>query len=161
MLLNYTELVLVLTPCRYHSPPLVNFQQVVYQLPRQCSREIRQWLVENFQLRLHPPIGDGYEDNERLNALMLKSLVGQAHTLWQSVKHRQDLGVVGANFSKGGQDREITHAQVLSAIREDLAEFPGFYMGDDVMLQSAPTSYSWPAPPKSSCYILHRTTSSI
>lgn len=158
MLLNYAELVLVLTPCRYNSPPLVNFQQLVYQLPRQRSREIRQWLVKNFQLQIDPPIDDGYEDNERLQALMVKSLVGQAHTLWQSVKHRQDLGVVGAKSSRGGQDRQISHVQVLSAIREDLAEFPGFDFDNDVILQTAPTSYSWPAPPESSRYILTSTS---
>ena len=101
MLLNYAELVLVVTPARYSSPSSVNFQQTVYQLPRQRSREMRCWLLENFRLMLDPPVEDGYNDDERLDALLLKSLLGQAHTLWASVKCRQELGVVGAKSSKG------------------------------------------------------------
>ena len=48
MLLNYAELVLVMTPARYSSPSSVNFQQTVYQLPHQRSREMHCWLLENF-----------------------------------------------------------------------------------------------------------------
>lgn len=155
MLLNYAELVLVLTPSRYNSPSLVSFQQVLYKLPRQRSREMRQWLVANFKLLLDPPVDDGYKNDERLNLLMVKSLVGQAHTLWRSVKDRQDLGVVGA---KSPKDRQITHAQVLAAIRDDLADFPGFSLSKDELLQPAPTSYCWPAPPESCNYVLQMRT---
>lgn len=154
MLLNYAELVLVVTPARYSSPCLVSFSQTVYQLPRQRSREMRCWLLENFQLMLDPPVQDGYNDEERLDALLLKSLRGQAHTLWASVKRRQELGVVGAKFSEGYRDKQITSSQVLSAISQDLVDFPGFSMWTDKLL--APTSYTWPAPPDSSRYVIRR-----
>lgn len=154
MLLNYAELVLVVTPWRYDSPSLVSFEQVMYQLPRKRSRELRSWLVKNFKLTLDPPHSDGYTDEDRLEGLMLQSLSGQAHTLWHSIKDRRNLGVVGAKSSKGGQEKEITAAQVLAAIREDLSDFPGFSMGNDVLMKPAPTSYCWPAAPISSCYVL-------
>jgi len=151
MLLNYAELVLVLTPSRYSSPCPVSFEQTLYGLPRQRSRELRGWLLQNFELVLDPPVQDGYNDKERLEQLLLKSLVGQAHTLWDSVKRREELGVYGVTITKGEKEREITAHQVLSAIEEDLSDFPGFTMWED---EPAPTSYSWPASPGSSCYVL-------
>lgn len=154
MLLNYGELVLVVTPWRYDSPCLVSFEQALYQLPRQRSRELRSWMVKHFKLMLDPPRFDGYTNDDRLETLMLKSLTGQAHTLWSSIKNRNNLGVVGPKSSRGGQDKEITAAQVLSAIREDLSGFPGFSLDDDELKKPAPLSYSWPAPPKSSRYVL-------
>ena len=156
MLLNYAELVLVVTPARYSSPSSVNFQQTVYQLPHQRSCKMHCWLLENFRLLLDPPVEDGYNDDERLDALLLKSLLGQAHTLWASVKRRQELGVVGAKSSKGRRETQITHSQVLSAISKDLSDFPGFSMWKDELLNPAPTLYSWPAPPDSSHYVLRR-----
>ncbi|KAE9389210.1 hypothetical protein BT96DRAFT_1070903 [Gymnopus androsaceus JB14] len=70
----------------------------------------------------------GYNDKERLEQLLLKSLLGQAHTLWDSVKRREELGVYGVTITKGEKEREITAHQVLSAIEEDLSDFPGFTM---------------------------------
>ena len=102
------------------------------------------------------PVEDGYNDDKRLDALLLKSLPGQAHTLWASVKCRQELGVVGAKSSKGRRETQITHSQVLSAISKDLLDFPGFSVWKDELLNPAPTLYSWPAPPDSSHYVLRR-----
>lgn len=154
MLLNYAELVLVVTPWRYDSPSLVSFEQVMYDLPRKRSRELRSWLVKHFKLMLDPPRFDGYTDDNRLEGLMLKSLSGQAHTLWHSIKNRHKLGVMGAKSSRGGQEREINAAQVLAAIRKDLSDFPGFAMDNEELMRPPPTSYCWPAPPMSSCYIM-------
>lgn len=154
MLMNYTELVLVLTPGRYADQSLFNFEQVVYKLPRQRSRQMRSWLVKHFKLVLDPPAVDGYTDDQRLNALLLQSLTGQAHTLWESVKRRPTLGVLGEVVSKGGQDREITPGQVLKAIREDLSGFPGFCLDADVIVKPAPESYCFPVAPKSSRYVI-------
>lgn len=154
--MNYAELVLVLTPARYSLPEMFSFENVVFKLPRQRSREIRSWLIKNFQLTLDPPCSDGYTDGNRLECLLLKSLSGQAHTLWHSVKSRQALGVVGEIVFQGGQEREITSGQVLSAIRTDLEGFPGFSMSPQDLLKPAPASYSFPAAPKSSRYALRR-----
>lgn len=154
MLLNYAELVLVVTPSRYSTPSTASFQQNVYGLPRKRGREMRRWLQRNFLLVLDPPTDDGHGDNGRLGALLAKSLLGQAHTLWETAKRRDDLGVIGAIAD--GRDKEITPSQVLSAIEEDLSEFPGFSMWKEELLKPAPSSYSWPAPPGSSRYILKR-----
>lgn len=154
MLMNYAELVLVLTPARYCRPDMFSFSNVIFNLPRQRSREIRSWVVKNFQLILDPPCSDGYTDVNRLECLLLKSLTGQAHTLWHSVKSRRTLGVVGEIVLKDGQEKQITAGPVLSAIRTDLAEFPGFSMGPQDLLKPAPTSYGFPAAPKSSSYAL-------
>lgn len=154
MLMNYTELVLVVTPARYSNSPSFNFENVVYKLPRQRSRELRSWLVKHFQLVLDPPGGDEYTDDDRLQAILLQSLSGQAHTLWNSVKRRPFLEVLGEVVFKDGQDRQIGSAQVLTAIRTDLASFPDFTMGTDVIVQQAPSSYSFPAAPQNSRYVL-------
>lgn len=110
--------------------------------------------MNNFKLTLDPPRFDGHTDDSRLKSLMLQCLSGQAHTLWNSIKTRDTLGVVGPNSSIGDQDTEISAASVLDAIREDLSDFPGFSMGDDVLALPAPTSYCWPAAPMSSRYVL-------
>lgn len=113
MLLNYAELVLVVTPSRYNTPCSVSFQQSVYGLPRRRSRQMRRWLVEHFVLVLDPDFDDGYQDDERLERLLLKSVLGQAHTLWAALDRQQDLGVIGATWSKNGsRKREISSAQV-------------------------------------------------
>lgn len=156
MLLNYTELVLVVTPARYNTPSPVSFQQMEYQLPRQRGREMRRWLQRHFLLVLDPPVDDGNKDNDRLEALMLKSLLGQAHTLCESLKRRIELGVIGAKASKGGLEKEVTPSRVLRAIGQDLSDFPGFDMWDDELLLPAPNTYAWPAPPNSSSYVLKR-----
>lgn len=158
MLLNYTELVLVLTPGRYSNPSLFNFEDVVYKLPRQRSRELRSWLQKNFQLVLDPPVSDGYTDEDRLTGLLLQSLSGQAHTLWASVKQRPVLGVLGEFVSKSGQEKQIAPIQVLTAIREDLSDFPGFSMGTDVVVKQAPQSYRFPQAPKNSRYVVKLTS---
>ncbi|KAE9386725.1 hypothetical protein BT96DRAFT_948906 [Gymnopus androsaceus JB14] len=85
----------------------------------------------NFELGLDPPVHDGYSDKERLKELLLKLLLGQAHTLWDSVKHREELGVYRATISKGEKEKEITAHQVLSAIKGNLSNFPGFTMWED------------------------------
>lgn len=159
MLLNYTELVLVLTLARYSNPSLLNFENVIYKLPRKHSRELRLWLAKNFQLCLDPPVRDGYTDDNRLTGLLLQSLSGQAHTLWESVKRRPVLGVLGKFVSKDGQDKQIAPVQVLSAIRADLLGFPGFSMGADVVVKQAPLSYRFPLPLKKSRYVPEMTSS--
>lgn len=156
--MNYTELVLVLTPARYSNLPSFNFGNVVYRLPRQRTRQLRSWLVKNFQLLLDPPGCDGHTDDDRLDAMLLQSLSGQAHTLWDSVKGRPALGVLGEVITKDGQDRQITAAQVLAAIRKDLLGFPGFTMGPDIIAKQAPTSYRFPAAPKNSRYVIKMTS---
>lgn len=93
------QLVLVATPWHYDTPSLVSFEQVMYKLPCQWSQELHSWLVSKFKLTLDPPCFDGYTDDDRLEALMLKCLSGQAHTLWHSIKNRDTLGVVGAKFA--------------------------------------------------------------
>lgn len=158
MLMNYAELVLVVTPSRYSSPCPVSFKEPLYQLPRQRSREMRRWLKAHFFLVLEPPVDDGYEDETRLEGLMLESLLGQAHTLWDSIKRRHQLGVIGAKASKGGEDKNITPSQVARAITQDLSSFPGFNTWEDVLADPVPTSYSWPAPPHPSRYIVKRKT---
>jgi len=88
---------------------------------------------------------------------MLKSLVGQAHTLWDSVKRRDKLGVLGPLCSHQGEQGEITPDRVLHAIRSDLCSFSGFRAAwEDELQQPAPTSYSWPACPSSSRFVLIR-----
>jgi hypothetical protein len=155
MLLNYVELALVLTPARYNSPSPVSFQQAMYKLPRSCGRIIRHWLVNNFEMILDPPVSDGYEDETRLEGLMLTSLVGQAHTLWDSVKRRDELGVDGPTCLKGGREMEINQSQVLDAIQRDLSSFPHFKRSwPKELRQPVPKSYCWPVAPASSCYKL-------
>lgn len=154
MLMNYGELVLVLTPSRYSSPCPVSFQQSLYQLPRLRSRDMRAWVTKHFELVLDPPFDDGQEDHARLEAMMVKFLLGQAHTLWESVKRRQQIGVVGAMSSKRGEEKEIKASQVLSAIGEDLSDFLGLGVWDEELLNPAPALYSWPLPPKGSQYRL-------
>lgn len=159
MLLNYAELALVLTPLRYCAPTSFTFDSVVFKSPRQRSRKIRSWLVENFQLTLDPPVCDGYTDENRLSALLLKSLSGQIHLLWHSVKHRPALGVMGEMVIQGDQERQITSVQVLSAINKDLADFPGFSMDPEDFLKPPPLSYCFPAAPKSSRYAVRMKVS--
>lgn len=153
MLLNYAELVLVLTPCRYDTPCLVSFQQPVYQLPRQRARELRSWLTKNFKLTLEPPSPDGHSDDDRLEALMIKSLCGQACTLWHSIKSRHRLGVVRANFSQGGHETEISPGQVLAAINSDLSSFSGFSLQYRDLVKP-PSTYCWPGAPGGSRFAL-------
>lgn len=158
MLLNYAELVLVVTPWRYDSPCLVSFQQPIYQLPRQCSRELRAWLTKNFKLTLEPPGGaDGYTDEDRLPALMTKFLHGQACTLWRSIRNRDKLGVVGAISSRHGKENEITPGQVLAAIQSDLSDFPGFSLQPRDLVKP-PSTYCWPAAPGASRFALKLKT---
>jgi hypothetical protein len=157
MLLNYSELVLVVTPARYNSPCLLSFQQPLYALPRKRGREIRRWLLDYFELHLEPPASDGCDDTTRLESLMLQSLVKQAHTLWESVRHRDELGVLGPTCLQKSEEREIGADQVLQAIRSDLSSFSGFRVAwEQEIKQSAPTSYAWPACPSSSRYVLVR-----
>jgi len=157
MLLNYSELVLVLTPARYNSPCSVSFQQPLYALPRQRGRAIRQWLLDHFELRVEPPVTDGYSDSDRLASLMLMSLAGQAHTLWDSVKRRNDLGVLGPTYSRKGREGQIPADRVLQAIQGDLSSLHGFNaIWEDELQRSPPTLYSWPACPVASHYVLVR-----
>ena len=115
---------------------------------------MRSWLVANFIVELDPPV-DGEITN--LRHLMLKSLAGQAHTLLDSVQRSEELGVVGAAYRKGGQEKSITGNQVLQAIRHDLASFPGFRESWEGQLKQAPPKlYSWPDPPSSSRYVIKR-----
>ena len=157
MLLNYAELVLVLTPARYNLPCPVNFQQPLYGLPRKRARAIRRWLVDHFELRLEPPVADGCDDSNRLGVLMLKSLVGQAHTLWDSVERRDEVGVLGPTYSHKGTEKEITSQRVLHAIITDLSSFSGFVAAwEDQLNRSVSKTYSWPPCPGSSRYVLTR-----
>lgn len=137
---------------------MYNFEDVVYRLPRQRGRELRSWLRKNFQLVLEPPVIDGYTDEDRLTGLLLKSLSGQAHTLWASVKQRPVLGVLGEYILKNGEEKQIAPIQVLTAIREDLADFPGFSMGTDVVVKLAPQSYRFPPAPNNSRYVVKLTS---
>lgn len=153
MLLNYAELVLVVTPYLYNSPCLLSFQIPMYRLPRQRSRELRSWLVKNFKLTLEPPGSDGFTDDNRLEALMTKSLCRQASTLWNSIRNRHELGVHGAHCSRNAKDKEISAAQVLAAIQSDLSGFPGFSLEYQSIVEPPPT-YCWPAAPEGSSYAL-------
>lgn len=112
--------------------------------------------MRHFILVLDPPVDDGHKDDDRLEALMLKSLLGQAQTLWTSLKRKQTLGVITATASKGGLDKEVTASRVLCAIGQDLSDFPGFNKWKEQLLLPAPTTYTWPTPPDSSCYVLKR-----
>ena|SRR5579875_2349281 len=151
-LLNYAEFSLVVNPKRYSSPSPVSFQQPLYQLPRERGRAIRSWLEANFVLELDPSVEGEKAD---LRRLMLKSLVGQAHTLLDSVQRSDELGVLGAAYEKGSEEKTITGKQVLQAIRQDLFSFPGFRRSwEEQLQQQAPKLYSWPDPPKPSRYIL-------
>lgn len=156
MLCNYAELILVLTPSRYCQGSLIGFRQSVFGLPRRRSRQIRFWLIKHFQLVLVPPSLDGLTDENRLQVVLLRFISDQTHTLWASVKRRQEIGVVGAMHVKEGQEVEITAAQVLAAIREDLAGFPGFCMGAPELSKPAPPTYRFPAAPPRSRYVLRR-----
>lgn len=97
-----------------------------------------------------------YKDDNRLEALMLKSLLGQAHTLCESLKCRMKLGVIGAKASKDSLEKEVTASRVRHAIGQDLSDFPGFDMWDDELLMPAPETCAWPAPPSPSRYVLKR-----
>lgn len=111
---------------------------------------------KHFLLVLEPPVNDGHADEGRLGALLLRSLLGQAHTLLESIKRRRKLGVLGPTAVKADQDINITPSRVLSAINQDLSSFPGFGMWKEQLLKSAPLTYSWPVAPSSSRYILKR-----
>lgn len=89
-LLNFAELVLVLTPSRYNIPCLVSFTQTVYGLPRKRSREIRRWLQANFILVMDPPGDDGYDDDTRLEEMSLDWFLQHAHLLLDSVRWREE-----------------------------------------------------------------------
>ena len=155
MLLNSSELVLVVTPARYDSPCCVNFQQPLYALPRKRGQENHHWILQHFELHLAPPAADGYDDTTRLESLMLESLVEQTHTLWDSVKRRDEIGVLGPTCSQKGKEREIDADRVLQAICSDLFSFSGFKEAwMDAAHQLASTSYAFPACPPSSRYIL-------
>lgn len=157
MLLNYAELVLVVTPARYDLPCRVSFQQPLYALPRKRARAIRRWLTKHFELHLNPPTPDGYDDSSRLESLMLRSLVGQAHTLWRSVEQQDELCVLGPTCTQKGKERQIMAEQVVGAISADLSSFPGFKVAwDDELKRAAPSSYVWPACPPLTCYVLVR-----
>jgi hypothetical protein len=150
--LNYAEFSLVVNPARYSSPSPVSFQQPLYKLPRERARQMRRWLEANLILELDPPV-DG--ENTSLRDLMLKSLVGQAHTLLDSVQRSDELGVLGAAYQKGTEEKFITGNQVLQAIRHDLFSFPGFRkFWEEELSHPAPELYSWPDPPKPSRYIM-------
>jgi hypothetical protein len=166
MLLNYSELALITTPSRYNSPCLLNFEQPLYRLPRQCGREIRGWLLENFQLFLDPPVRDGFDDEGRLKALLRKTLLGQAHKLWDDLKRRDELDafgpvcVIAAKETGDEATQEITANQVLAAILEDLSGTPDFDFSahwSEQTRNSAPPSYAWPTPPAGSKYVLKCT----
>lgn len=124
-LLNFAELVLVLTPSRYNIPCLVSFQQTVYGLPRKRSREIRRWLQANFILVLDPPDDDGYEDDTRLAEMSLDWFLQHAHLLLDSVRRREERGVFGAKCFDGHQQQEISADQVYNALCQDIATFIG------------------------------------
>ncbi|KAF5361225.1 hypothetical protein D9757_013232 [Collybiopsis confluens] len=155
MLLNYSELVLVLTPARYAPHSLLSFSQNLYGSPKQRGRAIRRWLVKNFELVLDPPFPDGLDNTNRLNRLMLQSLVGQAHTLWDSVARQEELGVMGSTFKQGRMEEEISPDRVLEAICQDLASFPGFATSwQEQLAKPVPNSYCWPAAPAGSRYVM-------
>lgn len=160
MLANYAELVLVLTPWRYDTPCMVSFDQPLYGLPRERSRELRSWLVKNFELTLDPPVFDDFTNDTRMAALMAKSLSSQACTLFHSIRHRRKLGVCGANATHGDKEKEITPGQVLKALNADLSEFPGFSMSYGELL-NPPSSYCWPSAPHSSRYLLKKKETSF
>lgn len=155
MLLNYAELVLAVTAHRYNDSSPASFRIGLYGLPRQRSRAIRTWLVENFELKLDPPVDDGHSDRSRLPALMLQSLCGQACTLLKAVQQRRKIGVFGAYRMKGDKEVEIKPSEVFEAIKDDLKNFPGFSMPQS-LLDNPPASYCWPAAPESSRYVLTR-----
>ncbi|KAF5343519.1 hypothetical protein D9757_014940 [Collybiopsis confluens] len=155
MLLNYSELVLVLTPARYAPHSLLSFSQNLYGSPKQRGRAIRRWLVKNFELVLDPPFPDGLDNTNRLNRPMLQSLVGQAHTLWDSVARQEELGVMGSTFKQGRVEEEISPDRVLEAICQDLASFPGFATSwQEQLAKPVPNSYCWPAAPAGSRYAM-------
>lgn len=155
MLLNYVELVRVVTPRRYEKAYINTPEGVVYQIPRKCGRALRRWLVRNFQLALDPPVDDGYTDKTRLGSLMTRSLMGQCHTLLDSIKRSKQIGVFRATVERDGAEKEITTAQVQSVLLSDLSSFPRFKEAWKAELQrDAPSTYRFPRPPGSSAYIV-------
>ena len=145
MLLNYTELALIVNPSRYDTPCTVTFQQALYKLPQEHGWEMHCWLVKNFVLELDPPTPDQMMS---LESLMLNSLMGQAHTLLQSIRRSEELGVLGAAFNKRGQEWDVTDKEVLNVIQQDLFAFPGFKQAWNKWQGTlAPELYSCPTPP--------------
>ncbi|KIK58435.1 hypothetical protein GYMLUDRAFT_246135 [Collybiopsis luxurians FD-317 M1] len=116
-------------------------------------------------LVLDPPTADGYTNESRLEALMLKSLVGQTHTLWDSINCCNELGVVGPTYKELEEDKDgdegknegeenattVTAQQVLHAIQQDLFSYPGFkLLWGQTLLEIPPPTYVWPPAPKGS-----------
>jgi hypothetical protein len=166
MLLNYTEFVLVLTPARY-SPYGPTFAQDLYKVPRNRGREIREWLVNNFRL-VHPPASDEYTNETRLKSLLLEFLARQGHTLYDSLQRSEEQAeedeehereLLPPIFINGDKDENISATQVRKAIEHDLYSLPEFQSYWEKELEGpAPTTYCWPAAPRSSKYVVERIT---
>ena len=161
MLLNYAELVLVVTPSRYDPASSISFRDNLYRKPRECSRALRRWILKHFELTLDGSRNDEYTNSDRLESLMLKSLVQQAHLLWHSVQNRDALGVLGSTYlvqNDGSEwvDQEISAEEVAEAITNDLSSFPGFTSAWKTAIHnsSPPASYRWPQAPKDMKYIV-------
>ena len=61
---------------------------------------------QHFKLHFALPAADGYDVTTKLESLMLESLVEQTHTLWDSVKCRDEIGVLRPTCSQKGKERE-------------------------------------------------------
>ncbi|KIK51249.1 hypothetical protein GYMLUDRAFT_64930 [Collybiopsis luxurians FD-317 M1] len=159
MLLNYAELVSVVTPARYDSLELETFDPKPYLLPHKCARELRRWLCRHFQLTLEPPADDGHRDAERMEAILETSLLCQAHKLWTDVKQHAKLAVVGSTCSRLRKSKEvveeITAAQVKDAIDSDLSDFPRFSERWPIeTMKTPPPSYAFPSPLNGCRYVV-------
>jgi hypothetical protein len=154
MLLNYSELVSVLTPARYASTSRTAFAEV--EIPRRRGREVRDWLTLNFELTLDPPGDKEYGDVVDLKGLLLNSLLEQAHKLCDDMKRRNALGVSGSSYWKDGVQEEITSQQVVDAVVADLAFIPSFQtLWTAEIAKEPPSSYSL-TPPNGHRYLLRQ-----
>lgn len=150
VLLNYSELVLAVTPSRYSLP---GFDKR-FKLPRDRGREIRVWLSKHFVLTLEPPLDDA-DDDARLDVFLLTSLIQQAHQLTDDFRRAQELSVIGPEVDDG--EDEITAQSVMEVITEDLSSFPSFKSCWKAQLACIPpSSYRLPAPPSGTSYVVKR-----
>ncbi|KIK53533.1 hypothetical protein GYMLUDRAFT_250345 [Collybiopsis luxurians FD-317 M1] len=156
MLLNFSELVSVVTPSRYNEAD--GFDNTAFKIARQHGRELRKWLNEHFILSLVPPSKNRQQDTDVLGTLLVNSLAQQVHKLLHNIQRWDSLGVSSSTYvDEKDVEREITAVQVQRAILNDLSDVPSFKeLWSTENRKEPPSSYCLPLPPAGTRYIVTR-----